>query len=43
MLMRTEQDVWLVGVGGNEGQYPGKSPEELMDFANQVSITTILS
>jgi hypothetical protein len=40
MLMRTEQDVWLVGVGGNEGAYPGRSPEELMDFANKVCVAT---
>lgn len=34
--MRVEGDVWLVGVGGNEGAYPGRKPEDLMEFAQQV-------
>jgi hypothetical protein len=40
MFMRTElgSDVWLAGVGGNEGVYPtGNMPAELHAFAEKVS------
>lgn len=37
LLMRIEGDVWLAGVGGNEGVHPGHKPGDLMAFAQQVN------
>lgn len=42
LFMRTEGNVWLAGVGGNEGVHPGHKQGDLMAFAEQVSIWALV-
>jgi hypothetical protein len=36
ILMRVEDGLWMAGVAGNEGTYPGRSEQDVMRFAQEV-------
>lgn len=43
LLLRVEGGMWLVSVGGNEGQYPkDQGEEQLLQFAREVSDTLVV-
>jgi hypothetical protein len=38
LLFQVEGGMWMAAVGGNEGVYPGRSEEDVMRFAREVSL-----